>query len=128
MKPDTKPEKGQKESLVGLYKTGSITGNTVGHYNRIKQHVHLTWDEKSTRSSELAVNGIEKCAFARPGDSGSAVFTKNGEWVGILFGGVEVKQTDNAMTYVTAATAILEHLQKVMNKPGEQWTLEVMVP
>lgn len=66
----------------------------------------------------------EKLSFADVGDSGAAVYNFCGNWVGVVFGGVPVKQTQqNAsahtttgaayhITLITAATDIVDHFKK----------------
>ena len=78
-----------KDSLGAVFKVGATTGASVGIFNCIKSDIHLsdptTVDKEKTtewvfvaRASQSSLPPFDR--FADHGDSGSFVFTSNGEW------------------------------------------------
>ena len=99
-----------------LYKVGARTGATAATFSHIKSDVRMDYDKDLGLgySSEYAFVGGSKHAFTLPGDSGSLVFTQDGEWLGLVFGGPRKKNVLNqAWTYITDAQEVLNHMHQL---------------
>lgn len=99
-----------------VYKKGSRTGLTRGKFSCIKDDVCIKSSDPQLGlgiSSEyvfVSQSTIDK-AFAGHGDSGSMVFTRFAEFIGLLWGGhVGGVQSASTEIYVTDAATLLQHL------------------
>lgn len=99
-----------------VYKKGSRTGLTGGKFNSIKDTVCMKSSDArlglgvSTEYVFISRSTIDK-AFVGHGDSGSMVFTRFAEFIGLLWGG-HVGGVESASTeiYVTDAATLLQDL------------------
>ena len=104
--------------LENVHKLGARTGASDGRFSHIKSDVRMEWDEELglSYSEEYSFFGGNDF-FSLPEDSGSFVFTSYGAWLGLLFGGATKREVPGqAVTYVTDAEALLEHMHDLSNK------------
>lgn len=100
------------------YKVGASTGLTIGEFNRLKSGVTLADRKHVTRKSDefafLASAETEEGddRFSAVGDSGSVVWNKQGQAVGLLFSGQKPQQTERGtITYVTPIEDVFEDIK-----------------
>lgn len=106
---------GQLTSGKPVYKVGSASGATVGYFNRYKSVAFIKHDRHLPRKEtrECMVMGKQGAIFAKPGDSGSVVFTELGEAVGLVFTGVIPQQSSDSHTLVTPLEDVFDHIKKI---------------
>ncbi|KAK6515174.1 hypothetical protein TWF506_007519 [Arthrobotrys conoides] len=94
-------------------KIGMKTGITFGRINGVRDPVNLKENRRPTK--EWCVVGLKSChkRFSSAGDSGSLVFNKNLQVVGIITAGCDHA---NRLTYMTPIRLVLEDIQQVMGK------------
>ncbi|KAL8827795.1 MAG: hypothetical protein Q9191_002969 [Dirinaria sp. TL-2023a] len=108
-------------ALNRVFKVGSRTGATTGKYNHIKLDVKMPWDGlphvRMGFSTEYVFVADRGSPFQRPfdqghGDSGSFVFTRGGQWLGLAFGGnCKYNQEGGAVAYFTDAQVVLDWIR-----------------
>lgn len=91
-----------KDKLV-VAKVGRTTGDTTGIVNGVQTSVNV--DGKTT--SEWTVVGENGEVFAEHGDSGSGVWSLNGDCVGLLWGSA----TSSGMGFITPIQQIFDDLR-----------------
>ncbi|KJZ77855.1 hypothetical protein HIM_02492 [Hirsutella minnesotensis 3608] len=103
------------ESGQVLFKVGARTNKTSGCFNDFEMCMGMKHDNHMPRvpSLEYSVVGYNNAPFAMPGDSGSVVFTKSGEVVGLVFGGLHIQNTapSSSYTYVTPISDVFDHIK-----------------
>jgi hypothetical protein len=109
-----------------VFKIGRRSNRTRGYVNPVKTTMLLAWAnengimrrdygkawtvvDRKVEDEEGKENKGTKC-FSDKGDSGSAVFTKAGEFVGLLHAGV---QPYRDITYVTSAQDLVEDIKHI---------------
>ncbi|MCJ1474788.1 hypothetical protein MMC13_003448 [Lambiella insularis] len=103
--------------LGTVFKVGSRTGATSGELHSIRSDVH-TDDDKASKmpySTEYCFVGTEE-ALTLSGDSGSFLFTVDGKWLGLIWGGPKKQNVVNPLIYVTDAQALLDGLHEISQK------------
>jgi hypothetical protein len=80
-------------------KSGRTTGITTGQVEKTNATVWLEYGDETVRFVDQIQIDQENWSFAGPGDSGSAV-DKDGEFVGLVFAGVEDKVFINKAKYI----------------------------
>ncbi|EEP81066.1 predicted protein [Uncinocarpus reesii 1704] len=96
-----------------LYKVGRSTRFTAGRYNGIKSaHVATKINEHGEQETKVtmehAIVGISG-RFSNPGDSGSFVFTRYGEVIGMIFGG----HTQGPISYMTHISDLFDDIKAI---------------
>lgn len=96
-----------------ILKIGAMSGCTHGTaLSKKVSNIHLPWDEPNYWSYEVtAIEKRPKVAFSWKGDSGAAIFDTNGKWLGLLFGGQTKLHTEQLLTYIIPAFAILDEIR-----------------
>ncbi|KAK4152571.1 hypothetical protein C8A00DRAFT_44382 [Chaetomidium leptoderma] len=91
-----------------VYKVGASTRHTIGEFNRMKSDLTIAEDKHVTGISEefafvaSATTDDGDGRFATIGDSGSVVWNKEGQAVGLLLRGQKPQQSgDTSLVYVT---------------------------
>lgn len=88
-----------------VYKVGATTTTTVGKFNQMKADVSIAEDRHVSPglSEEFSyVNTGDTGAFGTKGDSGSVVWDRKGQAVGLLFTGQKPQGAKQTLTYVMA--------------------------
>ena len=102
--------------LSTVYKFGARSGGTYGQFSHIKSNVRMPWDDQphvqmgySTEYVFVANRASPSRPFLEQGDSGSFVFTEEGEWLGLAWGGtVRMNEAGGPMAYITDAQTVLD--------------------
>ncbi|KAK6347456.1 hypothetical protein TWF718_005298 [Orbilia javanica] len=94
-------------------KIGMKTGITFGRVNGAKDFVNL--EENRRKTKEWCIVGLKSChkRFSSTGDSGSFVFNKDLQVVGII---TACSDDANGLTYITPIRLVLEDIQQIMGK------------
>jgi hypothetical protein len=108
-----------------VFKVGRSSNETCGFVNRVATTKLLSWRysngkliydcgktwvvmDRTVEDDEGKKKGSR--FFSDKGDSGSAVFSQNGEFVGLLHGGTYPERN---MSYVTAAQDLVEDIKRI---------------
>lgn len=124
----------EREHLGIVYKVGSATGGTTGRFNEISTTCRMHWDKHVDMEDNVST---EYCFVADPqpnepftdhGDSGSFVFTEDGEWVGVVWGGRYLGNAHKTpLSYVMNAQAVLDWVSKIRDPSGKRVTPRLSV-
>jgi len=105
-----------------VYKVGASTRFTIGSFNCIKSDILITEAKHVTGRSEefvfvASVAGDNwDCRLATLGDSGSVVWDKEGQAVGLLFRGQQPQQTQgHPLAYVTPIEDVFADIKEFSN-------------
>ena len=102
-------------NLGSVFKVGSATGTTSGHFSAIKSDVRMEWDKRlgiENHSTEYCFITRMAVPFPSHGDSGSFLFGELGSWVGAAFGGSTKAGVREVLNYVTDAQDILDWINE----------------
>jgi hypothetical protein len=108
-----------------VFKVGRRSDKTCGFVNRVESTKLLGWrydkgklvydvgrawviTDRTVEDDEGKMRGSS--FFSDKGDSGSAVFSQDGEFVGLLYGGTYPERN---MSYVTAAQDLVEDIKHI---------------
>jgi hypothetical protein len=113
---------GWVEVSVGdtIRKSGRTTGVTTGQVNSTDVTVWIEYGDQTVRFVDQIQVNQKNWSFAGPGDSGSAV-DKDGEFVGLVFAGVEDKVFINKAEYIIDELGIAVEVQyslTISSTPG----------
>ena len=105
-----------KDATLGsVFKFGSRTGGTTGQLSPIKSDVKMPWDKEphvkmdySTEYVFVADSSFPLRLFQDHGDSGSFIFTRPGQWLGLAFGGSMKFNMTGAVAYLTDAQVVID--------------------
>lgn len=104
---------GDLENVGAVYKAGRSTGYTKGTYSDLES-AHVATVIKDGKevikvTKEHCITGDNGKYFSLPGDSGSLVFNRRGEVLGLLFAGSEQRP----ISYFTHVTNLFADIKKV---------------
>lgn len=104
--PDALGKGGEPLYIVGKY--GNTTDLTLGRYSGMDAYI---CDESGIESREVAVYNYSKTSgnFSEKGDSGSLIFTGNGDMLAILHSGMP-RGYDSHVTYGTPIWWIIKQI------------------
>lgn len=77
-------------------------------------NVSFPWHGQNDWSYEYAVigeAGSSAAPFSWRGDSGAAIFSRNGAWLGLIYGSQTKLNTTQPLTYIIPAEAIIQDIQ-----------------
>ncbi|KAF8641662.1 hypothetical protein AX16_009855, partial [Volvariella volvacea WC 439] len=104
--PDTEDKNGDPLYIVGKY--GNTTKLTLGHYSGMDAY---TCDDLGLESREVVVYNYSKTSgdFSDYGDSGSLIFTGDGDMLAILHSGMP-RDLHNHVTYGTPIWWVIKQI------------------
>ena len=107
----------ERTALGEVFKVGSRAGGTTGRFNSIESDMNYGVSGEASGLKESKENCFVADSASRPfldyGDSGSFVFTYDGEWVGVVRGGSSKQNLQGkVLGAVTDAQEIIDWIEK----------------